>query len=222
MKTLNIFFISIALLVLVLPAISAAEFDFDTECYQGCVDGIANPDNNVMLKITIKNNFGYWVKIGSKNSDSINLRILVENKNLGNGKETETHKIMGSPTYIPPKSEFEFYIPLKAYNTMERDKKVSDWVLTPTLDLQNIEYYQNPYDEEETINIKSQYQIPKSIVDNQVKFEGKSGDVKIETNSFSKITNSIKEFFSGWIRYIIAGIIILVIGGIIVGVINKK
>lgn len=198
--------------MLILPITSSAEFDFDTECYQGCSDGVSNPDSKVMLKVTIKNNFDFWVKIGSEDSDSINLRILVENKNLGNwngnGKETETHKIMGSPAYIPPKSEFEFYIPLNSYNNMERDKRVSDWVLIPTLDLQNIEYYQDPYDEEKTININPQYKIPDSIVDNQVKFEGKSDNVEIQTNSFSKIINSIKLFFSNWTGYIIAGIII--------------
>ena len=215
MRKSNIFIISLLFLMLILPITSAAEFDFDTECYQGCIKGIANPDNNVMLKVTIKNNFDFWVKVGSENSDSINLRILVENKNLGNwngnGKETETHKIMGSPAYIPPKSKFEFYIPLNSYNNMERDKRVSDWVLTPTLDLQNIEYYQNPYDEKKAININSQYKIPNSIVDNQVKFEGKSEGVEIQTNSFSKIISVIKGFFSNWTGWIIASVIVGVI-----------
>ncbi len=226
MKKLKKVIITLMFLMIILPIVSAAEFDFDTECYQGCERGIANPDNNIMLKVTIKNNFDFWVKVGSDNSDAINLKILVENKNLGNynsnGKETENHKIMGSPAYIPPKSEFEFYIPLDAYNNMERDKRVSDWVLTPTLELQSVKYYQNPYDEEETINIKSSYQIPNSIVDNQVKFEGKLDGVEVKPNSFSGIVNSIKGFFSNWTGYIIAGIIILVVGAIIVGVIKKK
>jgi len=211
MKKLNIISISLIFLMIVLPVVSAAEFDFDTECFQGCEGGIANPDNNIMLKVTIKNNFDFWVKIGSDNSDAINLKILVENKNLGsynsNGKETENHKIMGSPSYIPPKSEFKFYIPLDAYNNMERDKRVSDWVLTPTLELQNVKYYQNPYNEEENVNIKSSYQIPNSIVDNQVKFEGKLDGVEVRPNSFSGIVNSIKGFFSNWIGWIIATVI---------------
>jgi len=194
-----------------LTSISAVNpyFDFDVECFQGCGEGIANPDSDIILKVTIKNNFDYWIKLGYDNSDSINLAISVDNKNVNNGRTTEDHRILGSQTYIPPKTQIEVYIPFDTYNDMDRDKRISDWILTPSLSTQQVRYYEDPFNSDKTVNnIREEYKIPGNIVDNQLKFEGKLGNVEIETNPFSKIINKIKGFFNNWIGYIIAGIII--------------
>ena len=59
MKRLNIISISLIFLMVVLPMVSATEFGFEVSCYQGCDKGVANPSSNIMLKVTIKNNFNH-------------------------------------------------------------------------------------------------------------------------------------------------------------------
>ena len=35
-------------------------FDISLDCYQGCKEGTASIEDQIMLKFTMKNNFDYW------------------------------------------------------------------------------------------------------------------------------------------------------------------
>lgn len=218
---------SIMILLIVFPvAAETSYFDISLDCFQGCGNGIAYVDEQIMLELTIKNNFEYWVYIGDKNKwdQSASFWITAENSNLENGQNVELYQfLVGNPFYIPPKSEIEIYFPLEVYNNLEEDKKMGDWSIKSKLKPENVKYYKDPFNEE-TISIKSKFQIPPTITGNLLKFEAKKEIVVVE-NGKGLIFNTkktIKNFFEEWTGYIIAGIIILVVGGIFLYLIKKK
>lgn len=186
-------------------------FGFDLNCFQGCDGEKSNINQQVILELTLKNNFEYWIKIGKESNNQYNSflsnRLTIENSNLNDGKIIEDHKLLSYPIYISPKSEIKLYFPLNAYNDLEKEKRVGEWKITPEISLSSVSYYANPFDEDKNINIKTEYKIPSTLVNKQLKFQAENTDVRITTNPFSKPIDGIKDWFKKYFGWIIATII---------------
>lgn len=194
-------------------------FDIGLECYQGCNEGIANIDEQIILELSIVNNFDYWIYIGDKEEwdESSSIRIIAENSNLKDGKSTELYQfVIGNPIYIPPKSEDEIYIPLDAYNSLPKEDRIGDWSVKVELSRNyNTKYYENPFNGK-TVSVKSEFQIPSQLTTNLLKFEAKKEEVVVEPAKKGIKIPTLKQLVSEPPYSYFTWIIGLIIVGIIV------
>lgn len=222
----SMIFLMIAVLFLPLVFSANPYFGINLDCLESCKEGIVDPSKSIMLKLEIKNNFDYWISLGTnREHGSPDLRITAENSNLKDGKDVEIYNgILGGPIFLKPKSVYEVYLPFEIYNNLDEDKRLGEWKITPEFLPGDVKYFKAPYDDKQVTNINSEYKISSSVKGNILKFEPKKEEVEVKSNgdTITKAGDSVKGFFKKWGGYIIAGIIILVVGGLILFLIKKK
>lgn len=224
----SMIFLMIVILFLPLAFSANPYFGINLDCLESCKEGIVDPSKSIMLKLEIKNNFDYWISLGTNREyGSPDLRITTENSNLKDGKDVEMYSgILGGPTFLKPKSVYEVYLPFEIYNNLNEDRRLGEWKIIPEFLPGDVKYFKSPYDGKQVTNIKPEYKIPSSIKGNILKFEPKKEEVEVvvkpDEDTITKAGDSVKEFFKKWGGYIIAGIIILVVGGLILFLIKKK
>ena len=206
-------------------AVAAQEdFSFSIDCLNGCDGKEMEYSQNIMLKVTIKNNYDYWVCIGDETKKAY-LKITVENINLENGKESYIYNdFIGSSFYIMPNSEVDFFIPFNLYNELDDDERVGNWVISPELMSINGKLYKYPYNSEFASMYIGQSNLPQTIRGNPLEFKSLKyeEDVSIQEKIEDKIDNLLKLKTENIYIYIIAGIIICVFGGLILKWIEPK
>ena len=113
--------------------VAQEDFSFSIDCLNGCNGKEMEYSQNIMLKVTIKNNYDYWVCIGDETKKA-DLKITVENINLENGKDYYNYNdFIGSSFYIMPNSEVDFFIPFNLYNELDIDKRLGNCTKTHTI-----------------------------------------------------------------------------------------
>ncbi len=219
-KLRNMVFCGLVFLIFV-PIVFSQEsyFGITLDCLEGCKDGKVDVDKEVMLKLVIKNNFNYWVSLGGEDKNILSLSLEIENSKLpNNGKEVKWYNdLLRNPYYLKPKSTEELYFTLETYNDMDKNKRLGEWKITPKLDIgwQGAKYYKDPFTGE-TIPIKSEYQIPRLVSGNILKFEAKQEEVEVQPPKERFKLPTLKQlvseppysYFTWIIGLIIAGIII--------------
>ena len=74
----------LAFMLLFIPSVYSQTqlFDVVLDCFDGCKDGDVNVSKPIMLKLEIRNNFDYWVALGSKDYGAPSFRMTIRNANL--------------------------------------------------------------------------------------------------------------------------------------------
>lgn len=202
-------------------AVAAQEdFSFSIDCLNGCNGKEMEYSQNIMLKVTIKNNYDYWVCIGDETKKAY-LKITVENINLENGKEYYIYNdFIGSSFYIMPNSEVDFFIPFNLYNELDDDERLGNWVINPELMSINGKLYQDPYNSQFASMYIGQSNLPQTIRGNPLEF--KSLKYEEEDSNQGKTGEIINNPIIKWIfEHIIYVIFLGVITGVIIALILK-
>ncbi len=202
-------------------AVAAQEdFSFSIDCLNGCNGKEMEYSQNIMLKVTIKNNYDYWVCIGDETKKAY-LKITVENINLENGKEYYIYNdFIGSSFYIMPNSEVDFFIPFNLYNELDDDERLGNWVINPELISLNGKLYQDPYNSQFASMYIGQSNLPQTIRGNPLEF--KSLKYEEEDSNQGKTGEIINNPIIKWIfEHIIYVIFLGVITGVIIALILK-
>ena len=199
------------------------DFSFSIDCLNGCNGKEIDYSQDIMLKVTIKNNYDYWVCIGDETKKAY-LKITVENINLENGKEYYIYSdFIGSSFYIMPNSEVDFFVPFYLYNGQGDDKRVGNWVINPELMSINGKLYKDPYNSEFASMYTGKSNLPETITGNPLEFkslkyeendsnQGKIGEI-IDDPTIKWILEHIIEIFVAVIAIIIGGSILKRWGG---------
>lgn len=110
------------------------DFSFSIDCFNGCNGKEIDYSQDIMLKLTLKNNYDYWICIGDYEKKA-DFKITVENSKLENGLDVHTYSdFIGGGFFIEPNSEVDFFIPFKLYNELKDDNdRVGNWVINPEI-----------------------------------------------------------------------------------------
>lgn len=220
-KTILLFFIVLSINFNTVGA--QEDFSFSVDCLNGCNGKEIDYSHDIMLKVTIKNNYDYWICIGD-NEKKADFRITVEHINLENGKDYYIYNdFIGSSFYIMPNSEVDFFIPFNLYNELDDDKRLGNWVINPELISLNGKLYQDPYDSQFASMYTGKSNLPQTITGNPLEFkslkyeekdsnQGKIGEI-IDNPTIKLITEYSTEIIISVIAIIIGGFILRQWGG---------
>ncbi len=214
MTNKTILFFSI-LLCLNFNTVGAQEdFSFSIDCLNGCNGKEMEYSQNIMLKVTIKNNYDYWVCIGDETKKA-DLKITVENNKLENGKDYYIYNdFIGSSFYIMPNSEVDFFIPFYLYNGQGDDERVGNWVINPELMSINGKLYKDPYNSEFASMYTGKSNLPETITGNPLEFKS----IKYEEDDSNQ--GNIGEIINNpTIKWILENFIYVIFVSVITGVI---
>ena len=168
-----------------------------------------------MLKVTIKNNYHYWICIGDYEKKA-DFKITVENSKLENGQDVHTYyDFIGGGFFIEPNSEVDFFIPFKLYNELQDDNdRVGNWVINPEIISLNGKLYKDPYNSEFASMYTGQSNLPQTITGNPLEF--KSLKYEDDVSNQGKIEEIINNPIVKWV---FENIILVIFSGVITGVI---
>lgn len=185
------------LLILFNTNIAYAEenFGFSLDCYGGCNDGQIDYNNNLMLELTIKNNYNYWIYIGKERELGTEFSIEMENINLKTEGEIEYfNSYLDREIFIKPKSEIKIYIPFNDYNNIENNNRLGDWEIKPILKLKKFQLYANPFDSSKvSLNQNNIPPINSEIVGNVLKFTTVKPEIEVTGKKSIKIPDGLLE-----------------------------
>jgi len=212
------YFVLILILFNANMAYAEENFGVTLDCYEGCNDGQIDYNKNLMLELTIKNNYDYWVYIGEERG--LGTEFLIEMKNINLETESEIEYLndyLDREIFIKPKSEIKIYIPFNGYNKLENDNRLGDWEIKPELRIKKFKLYANPFDSTEVF--LSQINTPPidlEIVGNFLKFTTVKPEVEVTGKISIKILDGL--FENPVVIYIISPLIV----GLVLYFLNKR
>ena len=194
------------------------DFSFSVDCLNGCNGKEIDYLQDIMLKVTIKNNYDYWICIGDYEKKA-DFKITVENINLENGRDYYIYNdFIGSNFYIMPNSEVDFFIPFKLYNDLQdHDDRVGNWVINPEIISLNGKLYKDHYNTEFVSIHTGKSNLPETITGNPLEF--KSLKYEDDDSNLGKIEEIIDnptiKLITEYSTEIIISVIAIIIGGFI-------
>jgi hypothetical protein len=215
------------------------QFGITLDCFDSCKDKTIDSSKDIMLVLTIKNNFDYWVSIGEENNNNVQsvFHMDIENNNLQGdysqqaGKRSVSYDdILGKRFLIKPKSELQIYVPFDTYNQLGKDNRLGDWKIYPELRINNkyndvyanVNFYNNPFDSKPrplnyNINGQTQYTVTSPIKGNVLEFKTVKQEtiVQVEKSNTVVPEGLLENLYKDYIKEIIAGVAIIVIGYVI-------
>ena len=194
-------------------------FGYELSCYQGCEGSEVDMNNEIILQLTIKNNYPYWISLGeSSYSGKPRLQLTYENSNLDKYDKTENYdSLFSEEIFLAPKSKYELYFPLTTFNELDATDRIGDWAIKSKFYPSSITYYENPFSGKEA-NIGYQNKIDSELTTTQLKFEVIGENISINKTPATGFFEWIKN--NG--NTILIGLIVTVLGGLILFAITKK
>lgn len=206
------------------------QFGISLDCLEPCKDKTMDYSKDIMLVLTIKNNLDYWVSIGQEMNTNYqtDFRMNLENNNLQAGNNIESHTdILGKRVLIKPKTELQVYIPFNTYNKLGKDNRLGEWKISPVLQINNVEFYNNPF-ESKSIPLSDRstgqsYTINSPIKGNVLGFKVIKPETEVQGEKSSVIPKGLLEtFYQDYIKIIITTVSGAVIGYLIINRLSRK
>lgn len=170
------------------------------------------------------------------NAQSV-FKMDIENNNLKDafnsqaGKKSESHNdLLGKRILIRPKTELPIYIPFETYNLLSTDNRLGDWKIYPELQINNVEFYTNPFDSTptplyNTINgQRIQYFIKSPLKGNVLEFKTIKPETEVQVEKSNTIVPEglLESLYRDYIKEIIVGAAIIVVAFLITNRLSIK
>jgi hypothetical protein len=212
------------------------QFGITLDCFDSCKDKTIDSSKDIMLVLTIKNNLDFWVSIGKDNNinaqsvfnidlENNNLKDANLQANLQTGRKSESHAdLLGKRILIKPKTELQVYVPFDTYNQLGGDNRLGDWKIHPELQINNVEFYKNPFDSKPMPSLYYPdgriFTINSRLTGNILEFKVMKQETKVQVEKSNVIVP--EGLLDNVINFINSNLVAAIISGIIVSFISYK